>query len=145
MIQLKQALLDELDLVLKDMIWRTIDLKRQELGRIAPDLVFRLKPMVKRGASLIIRRRIRDHDAEQRRTQRFERAMDRYRALSKFEKAEARREGLKPEADDTPIFRNDEENLGPVRGKHAVLDDGDVRSCAMTLETMLTAVCRSIS
>ena len=140
LLESKTALLEEVDTVLKDGIWRTIDLKRQELDRLAPDLVFRLKPMVKRGASLIIRSRVRDHQAEARREQSFQRAMERYRKLSKAEKAEARREGLKPEADDRPIFRDVEENLGPVQGRHAVSDDGDVRSCAMTLKKLLAAV-----
>lgn len=140
LLQLRSGLLDEIEQVLKDVVWQKIDLKRQELNRIAPDLVYRLKPLLKRGGSLIIRSRVRDHDAERRRDQSFQRAMDRYRALSKSERAEMRRDGLKPEADNTPLYRDVEENLGPVRGAHAVMDDGDARSCAITLKAAMTAI-----
>ena len=138
--ELKATLLDEIELVLKDPPWQAIDLKRQQLAKVAPDLVFRLRPKVTKGAPLIIRSRIRDQDAEARREQSFQRAMDRYRSLSKADKAEARREGLKPEAENTPIYRDIEENLGPVRGRHAVMGDGDVRSCALALKKLMIEV-----
>jgi len=137
---LRDQMLAEVDTVLKDPVWRTIDLKRQELHAAKPDFVFRLSPLIKRGGSLIIREQLRDVAEEERRQRSYERAKARYKSLSKSEQAQMRRDGLAPERDDSPIYRTHEENLGPVRGRHVVIDDGDVRSCAIRLRDLLVQI-----
>lgn len=134
---LRETLLPELDRVLQDPFWGAIDRKRQEVRRVAPDLVFRLAPIAKRRSPLIVREVIRDLEAEERRRQSYERAKTRYKSLPKVEQARARREGLAPERDESPIFRTVEESLGPVRGMHALIDDGDVREHALKLKTLV--------
>lgn len=139
-LQLREQMLSELAGVFRDPIWQSIDLKRQELHRLAPDLVFRLTPVAKRGGNLIVRERVRDLAGEERRLRSYERAKARFKALPKVEQARERREGLAPERENQPLYRNTEENLGPLRGKHAITDDGDVRSWAIRLRDLLARV-----
>lgn len=137
---LRDRMLSEIDTVLQDSAWRSVDLKRQELHRAKPDLVFRLSSMIRRGGSLIIREQVRDFAEEQRRQRSYERATTHYKSLPKSEQAQMRRDGLAPQHDDSPIYRTHEENLGLVRGKYAVIDDGDVRSRAIRLRDILAKI-----
>ncbi|MFD1789702.1 hypothetical protein ACFSC3_19280 [Sphingomonas floccifaciens] len=131
---IRDQLLAEIKQVFSDPTWAEIEKKRAELKRVAPDVVYRLKALANRAGSLIVRDQVRDLAAEEQRRQSHDRAVAVFKALSKWEQRERRRDGLAPaDLDETPILKDREQNLGPLRGLGLFLEDRDVRAEAIKL------------
>lgn len=130
----------EVSRLLQSPILGALDLKRDELRRTCPEGFDKLVQIATTAQPMIETREWRDHDAEQDRQIRFERAMAAFEALPSAERRERRDAGLRPEEETTPIYQRTSTPLGNLIGGGFLSYRGDVRKSALDLRAALDAI-----
>lgn len=116
---------------------KQIERKREDLRRASPQGFGKLQKIANSGAAMILHKRVRDVEAEQARDQRIEFAIARYNRLPPEKRREERDNGLKPEIDNSPIYKQEHIPLGFLAGATFFTDSSDVRTVALAARTAI--------
>ncbi|WP_156358184.1 hypothetical protein [Sphingobium sp. Leaf26] len=130
----------ELAQLLQSPALAALELKRDEIKRTSPEGFRKLVQIANTAQLMFETRKLRDHEAEQKRQVKFERAMIAYNALPIVERRRRRNDGLKPEADDTPIYKRTLTPLGVLVGGDFLTERGDARKFALELRATLDEI-----
>lgn len=130
----------ELTRVLQSPALGILELKRDEIRRTCPDAFRKLVQIANTAQPMFEYLELRDHEAEKERQAKFERAMTAFQALPSAERRRLRDDGLKPEEDNSPIYRRTSAPLGHLVGGGFLTDSGDVRKFALELRATLDAI-----
>ena len=132
------SLSDELDVLLSCPFLAAYQQKTDEMFRVAPKAFGALKRAVSRGRLRAVRK-WRNKEAEDERSKKYERAMQRYLSLPSEERRYLRDEGLKPEPEDDPIYVSESADFGFVTGT-GLLGFQDPRREARDLKRAISRV-----
>lgn len=107
---------------------RQIDAIRQAFKAASADCFRELVRHIKSRTPLRRRLSERDYDAEEKRRQRYDRALITFNSLPPEERRRRRLEGLEPVEDTDPIFREWMEEYGLIQGGLFLIEEDDLRS-----------------
>ena len=116
------------DALLQSRELAEVDNRRIALKRGSPECYRELVRHIVEGSELRRHRRARDLDREATRERQFQQAVAAFQHLPADIRRQRRVDGLAPEPDSQPIFREWTEHFGMIQGGHFLLEDGDIRS-----------------
>jgi hypothetical protein len=140
MLNLVEGYREEVTRLLQSAALGALELKRDELHRASPDGIRKLTKIANTAQPMFETLEFRDVAAEDERRLRFERAITAFEALPSEERRTRRDEGLKPEKDTTPIYRQQTTPLGHLVGGGFLTESGDVRCFALALRKALDEI-----
>ena len=117
-----------------------LELKAAEIKRASPTGHAKLVRHVGTGQQLVAHWEERDIEQEAERDSKYERAMATYRYLPRSVQMEWKEQGLVPEREIGPIYKQMSEDLGHVVGAEFLTDGGDVRQRLIALRETLSAI-----